>query len=1171
MKCFFYCLFFAILLQLTTLNISAQNTATWQIWSDIDGNLTKQSDFTTDSIAFTRSQDGRLITLAFEARVPFGTATTRRLQISIPNFTGVGTYVPVLGNTTFWENFTQDSMCACLEHGSNEVVVTKYDSAKSEISGRFAFKCRSLAKGSGTELFSRVRFGTFAYFGGGKIAIETLPKDTLRIANINADTTIPIKITASLVGASSNGITIFVNDKTATPTEFFSEVGAVGNDGTITYNVNLKKNAPFGEYAVKFYADKPPAKGSDTVTVLIRYGNRYYQYKCLDVPILDFDAGEGKEWKPISEGSPILSSDGPVTIGGVFKVLGKVRINSTAGQEKVFIDAPVVIPNVSFQGEPENDFDVSEWFADQLPLPDCGGLIALDTSGSKRKLGKTLPGGIEVEISKLKLINRADAKGVTVTGKISMSNTRNGCEEVVDSTGGFDLTDPGRQSLEIEVSVTNNQGFEALKFKAEKIALTNSICAEEIVAQADFLNAVYGLGGKIKFPIKNNAITMGGFVQFKGPETVGLGKLALDSIAISAELENCFPIGQTPLCFKSVSLSASSMAKPTWDGFKFNTTVKVLTLDQKLLEKVPALYRTFDSLALFELEGSATYQHPLIISGSLTTRIAKLKAISAKKPWQLEAKHEIIADLNNSLTLNGSYSMGHLGGEDFMLVGTGSVVAAWNPDVRLSGTLNGQISIPTPGEQILEVKFIGSVLKFLKLSGFIPQNLGTGAASMSLQDTSGFKISSSIDVSQNPVDAIRSFGRMSVELQVKDTIRFTMKHDTIPVNRNGFAGKTRDEVQGALLVSNEIIVDDDVEKVFAIVSGSTIAPASHLLSPSGTRFDSTSSDGMVKKFNTPSGEMTMWTLTDPTPGIWKLEVPTASATDELEVTANRKVQTFEINASQTGKSVTITWPAQGSTNSDVIRLFLDTDSAQTNGVLIGEAPASLGTFTYALPDELTNCSYYAYGTRIVGSQPIVSDYASTVITGSSPVPAPLQVLATATAAGKTNISWTMAQGSNVQGFHVLLVREDGTDSIIASGFSGQRLIEIQIENHESKKIALVAFNADGIRSCKTEAVSIITSVDNENLQFVSNTNNVLIVPNPTTDATTIKFTSEQTTEAEIEIVNSVGQRIWSAGNIRIIDGWNSILWNANDVQPGTYFVRIKTNSGFSVGIISVTR
>ncbi|MBK7186442.1 MAG: hypothetical protein IPH85_11080 [Ignavibacteria bacterium] len=90
---------------LAIVTVNAQNTATWEVWRDAD--LFRLSTHATDSVTYTL--EGGVLTLRFELREAFRSRPTRRLQITIPNFTGIKNYDPTTGTTTYW-----GEKCACL-------------------------------------------------------------------------------------------------------------------------------------------------------------------------------------------------------------------------------------------------------------------------------------------------------------------------------------------------------------------------------------------------------------------------------------------------------------------------------------------------------------------------------------------------------------------------------------------------------------------------------------------------------------------------------------------------------------------------------------------------------------------------------------------------------------------------------------------------------------------------------------------------------------------------------------------------------------------------------------------------------------------------------------------------------------------------------------------------
>ncbi len=1147
----------------------AQNSATFEIWRDAD--LFKLSTNTTDSVTYTKV--GTVLTITCEVREPFAPRTTRKLQITIPNFTGIGQYDPSTGASTYWENFTQTKSCNCFDAAINDVNITRYDSVRKEIGGTFNWKCQSFSSGTGEQINYRVRNGVFDV-GAEKVKIELVPKDSIVVGELQNDTTLLVTVTAKRGTTPLAGVKIFISDKTSDASANYPEKGTTNANGVFAYTINFRKATPPGEYLVKVYGTKDDMRGSDTAKTTVYYGNRYYHYKCAGVSVLEFDAGEGKEWKPETEGSPTLKATGTITVGGAIKIDGTVRINTTAGAQRVFVDGGrIYIPNVRFAADDIGDLDLTNVLTgSDFPLPNCDGIIQFVSS---KKLSKKLPGGIEVELSSFSIINRADAKGLSIKGKIKMGNARMGCDNVIDTSGGFDITEDPRQSLSIGVSVTNTNGFENLTFDALNISLSNWLCINEFSLSADFVNAVYSLAGKVTFPAGGSTITLGAGVLFKKNPALADNKLHLDSVQASLELGTCKPIGTTPLCFKGLTFSASGLAGATWNGATVRSSIIVNSIEAVILDRARWIEPIFGKPTIAEYEGTLEYRHPLVFTGTIAARNIKIDKISASKPWQMEGVHSATLDFNNSAAINGSMKIGHLGADDYFLTATGNMTFFWHPVIGVSATVNGLVRIPAPGPEVLAIRFIGTALRFMQLSGYIPMTLGSSAASLLVNEDVGFAISTSVDVSQNPNDYIRAFGRMSLDFKYNNEVSFNTRVDTIatwvqPVRPPNYD----DQVQEAAMPVDTIVVDNTMDRVFIMVigAGTTAAPASSVKAPNGTVYTATSTDSSVRKFSTPNGEMTQWSLINPMQGNWILTLTTPKAGDEVEVTVNRKERSFTIALTSTNRTATVTWDTAGSHEGDEVRIFLDADSEGYNGTYVGKATASAGMYIYTLPTTLTECAYSVHATRLTSGQPIVSVYAPTSmrLTGTSGVVSPVEVTAIANQFGRTSVQWRMPIGSAVAGFLIYVSDGTGLDSIYATPFSGERFIMLDIANHLNKKIFIVAFDSNSARSCRTEAIAITTGIEDHPFVTAGGGVHVSIVPNPTNGRTVIRYDASSNVRS-IDIINIFGNRIASLTPESPTSGWNQVEWDANSFPSGTYYVRISTPAGITSAPLSVIR
>ncbi len=1154
--------FFVFLFTVATLNLhAAGGTASFEVWSD-NGSLTKLSSNTTDSVLFTRQ--GSTAVIQCEVRETYNGRPTRRLQITLTNFTGVGNY-SVNSGTSYWENFSATKTCDCFGAASNLVKITDYDSVKNNCKGTFEFKCMSTST-AGDKLNYRIRNGSFDA-GQPKISLDLLPKDTVKLRKVSQDTTIGIRIKVlDASGAVLDGADIFVNDNFATNSPAFTKAATTSSSGVFVYTTTIGTSTPSGIYNIKIYAQKSGMRSSDTMTVMYKYGKRYYDYICGGLSILSFDAGAGKEWTD-ETGSPTIKCDGPVTIGEVLKMDGVTRIDTTPGAIKVFMGGRLYIPQVHFEDGSVEDFELSLPSGQDFPLPDCNGIMKL---ASEKKLVKKLPGGVELSLKEFSIINRPDAKGLRLKAGIKMANTSVGCNEA-------GATDTAARGLDIGVSVTTS-GFENLSIDVSEISLGPAFCIKEFSANADFVNKQYYVGGKISFPVKSNSITLGGGALFKNNLSNPDNQIHLDSLQASLELGTCKPIPETPLCFKGLSFSTSGLSASTWSGAAVRASVVVNSDEQIILSdaKFKWLNDLLGSPAIAEIEGTLEYRHPLIFTGAVTTRIAKLPVISEDKPWQIEGTHSATIDFNSSIAFNGAYKMGHLGGDDYFLNVTGNVTMQWIPVLGVSANVTGAAKIPKPSDEVLtDHPFVGGVLRFMQLSGWIPQDLGNSTALISQNEVDGFLMQADVDVSRNPIDYIRSFGRMSVKLAYKNSLSFSATQSSVPPSRTQHGGieiqsVKHDSPMLQAVALDTIKVDDSIERLFVVISGANKAPSSTLVDPDGTSFSIADTAKGIYRFATPQNEMVQWTIVNPKVGSWLLKLSSPTAGDSVEITANRKNVPFEIAATQTASKIECTWTSRTASPSDVVRFYLDTDTLGFNGIYVGSAPANSGAFSYTLPSNLTECSYHLYAVRSAKGYATQMNYAPGEIHGNgSIVPPPANVSATANSHGKTVVRWTRLSDPSVVGYSIFVVDKNNRDSLYAVVYASESEATLQLNNADMRNVYVCSFNAQGVRSCRTQGAAIVTEVhEDEQTVNPSFEHPVVAIPNPAVNQVRIRCTEYIGSVLGAEIFDVNGHSRMTTVSTTASD---ELSIDTHQFESGVYLVKVHTIRGVYWTRLSIIR
>lgn len=1178
MLSFRVCLFTVLLYFISLGSLPAQNSAVWEVWRV--ENPGKISDHSTDSVVVLFDTTGNSVnaTIICEARTAFGTRSTRRLAMRILDFHGVGQYNPVTGNgASYWENFSRDSSCGCIDNSANKVVINQWDTATKVMSGVFEFRCQSFIATSGDEILYRIRNGTFRWGGTDKIVIVTDPKDTVRVAQITAeDTTINIVVEATERDAPLEGVTIKILDKTITGSTVFQSHGTTGSDGRLTYAVKLQRDAPAGDYEVKFYGAKADHDSSDTSTVLIRYRNRIWEYKCVGATVLSFDAGEGKEWKPVSEGSPLVHASGNIMVNGILEMRGKVRINTTSGAEQVFLDSGKVYLKTTDDNGAPSDMECTFVIGSDgtFRFPDCNGLFDVARDSIVKKLSKKLFGGVEVSIEKFSLIKRATGNGIDIEGKIDFGElARLGCDPAQDPTGSMNA-DPASRAITIGIALTT-AGFESLRIKAESMKATDMFCLKEFTAGIDNFNKTANLGAKATMNLKGAEFTAG-FDSFWKSSTgnVGASDLKLDSLMAEVELENCKPIPQTPFCFHAAKFSTSGWASATPAGRAVRLGLVLNSSEQFILDKAPWITSLMGSPQIAQLEGTIEYRHPLIFTGSLVARLLRISKPFESKPWQCEGTVALSLDMNNRLLGTATGNFFHLGADDYFVSGSIQHQIQWNPMLGYSGTATGTLRIPAPGEDLLEVPGVGTVLRFMKLSGLIPQTLGQASVSALLNQDDGFQLRGTVDVSQHPDPFIRAFGVMSAKVTSNNGVwDVNLQQGTIPPS-NFIKGdvKPGDGVQMVpAKTSDTIVVDGMMTRVFVMIVGATTAPVSSITDPSGKTYTETSSDSSVMKFATPGNEMVQWTLVSPEVGKWILDLTDPQPGDEVEVTVQRLGRPFSVEATMQDKTINVTWDNTTSSPEGVVRIFIDENAVGYDGIYIGSSKDAAGQFQFTAPDGLSNCTYYVYAQRFSPGEPDDQGYAEGQFDiGTSAVAQPLNVQAMSNDAGRTAITWTVPPGSALSGFHISTVDALGIEELIATAMSDERRVEVDINEREGKSIIVRSFDQGGVRSCPTTPTGIVTDVAEYKPTFVTSVGTMVVVPNPAQSSFEVRYHTTTGNITSVQLFDLLGSMV---ATVPVVTAETSgvVVVPCNDLPSGAYIVRLVLAENHVDGVVHILR
>jgi hypothetical protein len=561
------------------------------------------------------------------------------------------------------------------------------------------------------------------------------------------------------------------------------------------------------------------------------------------------------------------------------------------------------------------------------------------------------------------------------------------------------------------------------------------------------------------------------------------------------------------------------------------------------------------------MELGGRWDYPASFTGSGQVSIVKLPTISVTRPWQLVMNAKQTIDFLKGATLKGDIKVGHLGADDYFASLTNVGYSfTFNPfEISLSG--EGALRIPRIGEELNE-QGVGKFLKYLKAFRLDNTPLGQGRVYLGVNESVGFNFNISCDVSQNPIALIRSYGKFFFDMKAtKDDgilVDWGSAYAMLPIRKGP---KSDNEVQANAL--DTFTVTSDIERVIILVSGETTAPASVLVDPNGVEYAATKSDSTVLRFDAPDGSMTQWFVKNPVVGNWLIKLTNPKPEDEVRISAVRKERPFTIQTSVSGRNLTVTWDGSGYRAGDIIALVLDENNNGNDGIALGEVDATLGTYTYAMNDSLSACSYYVSATRVANGLEIVAVYNDApVSTGKSILAPPTNIVAYQnTTTGETTITWTPSPDPNVESY-VIYADLPGDDTVLAYAESYETRYTLGTPDLGGRNIYLVAVNEQNLRGCPSESIQTVVSVEEEGgVVEVSAAMPINIIPHPVNGSARIVWDAPEISTTTLRVTDLFGATVAEFDYTPSQSGIQEYHVDLSSLTAGTYGVTISTETG----------
>ena len=1100
---------------------AAGNSMSFKVFSG----TTLFSEHTTDSATFDRA--GSVVTV--KGFVLHTNGKYRLMRLTLRNFTGAGSYTLAVSDAS-WANFSRDSTCLCQ---TGTATITSFDSAAGRIVGSFTFRCNSFTTAGDVTPFN-IKEGAFDITRGTKLKLDIVPLTDSRLKPRDSLTfTITVKRPddTPLAGAE-----VRVTDSLMI--RFNHSVGTTDAQGKVSYQVRAAVGTDTGSYALRFWAMKQGETTSDTVRRVVRVdtSQRFYTMSCNGLPLVEFDAGEGKVWDGVGQNA--ISATGTITINRLLKFEGSMRIDTAAGGEHVEATGKWFIENIPLPGGSTGPFVLAD--GTRIFNPRCGIFTAPLNNIVSEAATKVF--GMKFSIDQFEFINGLNSSGLKMKVTFSVPGFTSFCVE--DANTQFDTS---KVSVGFEIT---NAGLRAFSFATSSLGFAPGFCIDEFTMTYSTPRDSLDIDAKIKTPIIGFG---GGF---------GLVDGGINRLSARVDFNTPIPLGTTPFSLKGMRAAISGLRVPP-----FTYTIGG-TLGSTANER------------LFEIDLDGTYEFPLKVSLAGAYRLIKTPVTNI---WQVQGTATGTIDLTQSISFSGGLKAGNLGGPSFAVNGTGALALAWNPAVELTGNITGELTIP-------EVSTDWPYDWINALVG-LPVTLAEGAIVLKNKT-----IKANLDMTNMPLP-YRLIGRIHMALDLEknfgDAGFIDVGEGTIPLGAarrrvdpvgapaptgDGRFGlpivRTGGEKSGASTMSAEsfdtLTLDGSLLRAVIRIRSNGTVPASFLLAPDGHRIEPAVADPAATYTQTADGRKGFWTIVTPTAGRWIVGVKDAAATDSIDFFGIPAERAFAIDATTTDRRMRVTWNAAGAPAGSTVDVFLDIDGTGFDGFLIGSVPESAGSFSYTLADSLPYCSYNTYAVRSATGS-LARAYASSSVSNFKSILAPpTDIRALSNTFGTTELTWRKSSDPNALGYVIYVRDAAGHDSVYATPYANQESITLQIGAQQTKSIRMMSFGRNGVQGCPAAAVAIVTSVPSPG-SVENATGSLSVAPNPAGGSVRIRIDLPQSATADLAVVDMLGREVATiARGMHLERGSHDLEWNAADVPSGLYRVVLHAGTRSWTETITVT-
>lgn len=1073
--------------------------------------------------------------------------------------------------------------------------ITGFDGDKYVLEGTFAFNMTSYPPTS-DPFVTQVYNGNFSAEVDNSLSLEVSPVKEVRI---NSGKKVNYKLyVKNSIGLIQPDASVFVTDELAKLVG--QEVGYTNSAGEYIYTAEIPKDAESKKYKLKFEVEARIGSRklvADPVERTLNVSGRYWVYSCLGVPLLTFDAGEGKEWKS-DDPLETISASGKIMINDLIVCEGTVTIDPREGYEKMSGNHKMYLDGINIAGN-----KVKLMLSQGIGMAfNCSKYMKYDTPG----LLSHQIGGVDFQLDEISFTDLDFGKALKLKGTAYWANLyADNCK--VNSNV------PESTSVSVAINVVYEElaGFniDGLELSATNIstAALPGFCIDNLGITYDPLKDAYTFSGAAEYSTTSEDPAKKPFEgKFKASLTVQNGRF--EACMFEGKVKPGMPIPDVPFfTWNGLKISTSGWSnKTSWKGVKASLSGFFNSEDELLKEKIPWVKKILplpdDPLCELEIGGSLEFAGPKI-TGFATARLFSVKNISVTKKWQLEFSSGFSFDIGKRYFDFGSVDMRafHFGLEDYFIRTTNrpGLMLKLEPDNVTMQGLGLGVTLRLPdfpsdhpidpdkpaksGESKLKFGKMFDVLQYLKVRKYLPRTLGTGAAGFFFNSQDGIRIKGMADVTTCGIPLLSSYGSLSFDIYYDSELGpiFKFGGGFMDLLSSKTMKKEGDAIQDGELVSEYVKaepmhsfdISDKELRAFIMLTSTTNIPTTTLVTPTGERISATRPDSSIILFESELGTFSQWSIINPEKGRWKIEINSPKQEDSINIFSLNKNKPFEITASSEGNKIIVKWDADDYSVNDYVDVYLDDINTGFTGINMGGAKASDGFFEFTPSDSLPFCNFYIYAYREAAS--LVSEvvYADGQFSfEKSSIPGPSSITLLSDQYGNCQLTYIPSTNDHITEYGVYIQGMNGNDSLISIGYPEETLLTFSCDTTLLSNLFIVPFNDDGNRGCPIKPESVIVGVGEvEPLSGMPINMDLNIIPNPASELVEFRVTLPVDSGLSIGIYDLLGNKVADFPYTNYSAGYNRIIYNTTGLNQGAYVVRLMSGENVMTKTLMIVR